>query len=758
VVRPEPPAELVEALSRLELATHEQLRRVAPRVRRLARDLPLFESVWIDALAQARVLTPFQAAEINAGRGDRLRIGSLVLCQKLASNGLGQWFVARDGKSRRWWRLMRIAATDRPIADLAGELETLVTDVGHMNVPGLLPPRRAGVVDGFVWAACEHVDGIVAADWLAQHGRLPPDAVLEIARQMLPPLAALQSRARPHGDLAARQLILCGSTIALPLPCVRAVVRPAEGYSRADLPPEAFDGLAPERVLEGTPPTCASDLFALGCLWWHLLTGRTPLAGGDALSKLRSAQTARIADVRQLAPDTPTALAEAIAACLQADPARRPQSIQTLAAQLGGPSRAGKAALARCLARSQAPRLTRSRRRPLRIASQRRLPAAPWMAAAAMLLLAVIYFASGRTHDLPPASIAGASDARVEQDQNASASILPQTTDGSGLSAGNAVADTSPPDRVLIAQGPQRLTSLSLKPGQTVRGQPGQRPRVLVGGEGFVVDCEDVTFENIDFVCDEPLASHSRQAILQLRAYRLTLRGCSFQSATAPDRQVAAIVWCQPAAAGRGVQLPTGSIELVDCAFGNVAAAIDCELPAAMRLDLVNCLHLGPGPLVKRSFAPRADEPCLLSLTHCTLREAAAVLSIDCNSLAHPPGEIEIRAVECAMLLAAGRGLLEFSGTVYPEQVARAIQWTGQGSLLGVETPLAVWRQAGYETQRLAEENLFISGLVRSQVQFAGRPSQGPAASRLVRWQAPLKSLDPPGITEAPLHLPEFAK
>ena len=77
-MRPEPPAQLVDLLARLELATPEQLRRAAPRVHRLARDLPLFESVWIDALAQARVLTPFQAAELNAGRGDALRIGTLV--------------------------------------------------------------------------------------------------------------------------------------------------------------------------------------------------------------------------------------------------------------------------------------------------------------------------------------------------------------------------------------------------------------------------------------------------------------------------------------------------------------------------------------------------------------------------------------------------------------------------------------------------------------------------------------------------------
>ena len=48
-----------------------QVTQMGRRVRRLARDLPQFESVWVDALAQARILTPFQAAEQVEIVGDR---------------------------------------------------------------------------------------------------------------------------------------------------------------------------------------------------------------------------------------------------------------------------------------------------------------------------------------------------------------------------------------------------------------------------------------------------------------------------------------------------------------------------------------------------------------------------------------------------------------------------------------------------------------------------------------------------------------
>ena len=80
-MREPPPAQLTALLRQLGLATERDFENVEAAVRRMTGDLPQFESVWIDALRQARVLTQFQAAEILAGRGDALCIGRYVLCQ-----------------------------------------------------------------------------------------------------------------------------------------------------------------------------------------------------------------------------------------------------------------------------------------------------------------------------------------------------------------------------------------------------------------------------------------------------------------------------------------------------------------------------------------------------------------------------------------------------------------------------------------------------------------------------------------------------
>ena len=161
-----------------------------------------------------------------------------------------------------------------------------------------------------LFAAAPWVEGRTAAEWMVHHGRFPPEVVLEIARAMLAGLIELEQsrhlpRRREHVEPDADR---CRRRVVLMLPGLRGILRPEEGYAHADLLPEAYDSLAPERVSAGTPPNALSDIYACGCVWWHLLCGRPPLAGGNSLAKLRAAQAGEICDVRRYAPDVPAAV------------------------------------------------------------------------------------------------------------------------------------------------------------------------------------------------------------------------------------------------------------------------------------------------------------------------------------------------------------------------------------------------------------------------------------------------------------------
>ncbi len=776
-MRPRPPKALVDLLERLGLATARQVQGMAGRVRRLAAGLPLFESVWVDALAQARVLTPFQAAEINAGRGLGLKVGPYVICDPDGPPSYAAFFRARHCDSRESVRMALATPAGDPSLVLA-ELKRLAAVSAPLAAEPLLPVRDAGLDAGRVWAVSRGAEGRAAADWTVHNGRFPPEVVLEIVRQMLVGLVPLEMARLCHGDLAAAGVFLSGDgSVALPMPGLRGVLRPREGFSLADLLPDAYDYLAPERIAEGSPPTVASDLYACGCLWWHLLTGRPPVPGATSLAKLQAIQRHRIAEVKTLAPETSNELAAVIAACLSRDPARRPASFAEVAARLGPPTYAGRTALARCVTRpgGRASPWTAS------VRTMRHSPHAPlWIAGGTAALVAATALAWSLWNagfSPPTASIRSALQptphpAEKGVDQGVSGRGPAPSHDSSPprpappppgpLSTGTGEAtarpdsisprlpDERPPeDLVLPVDRPLAMASLAVQPGQRVTGPAGRRPTVLVPPMGLAIEAENARWENVDFVWEHSTAGPRASqpgAIVELRAAKAEFRNCTFRTAGLPHAPPAAIRWTHPADR-RDVEmaLPSGRVELTNCVLAGVGAGVECRTLGARSVRIVNALCLGPGPLVRFDHAPAADEPLSISLARTTVRGARAVLEVRDPRNEPRPGRISIDAAECALVPDEQGGLLVFEGPRAPESLLAGVQWTGQGSLVGPDAPVAVWADPAGRGVVMDDAALSIAGLVRSRVEFADRADSGAAGHRVTRWQVPLRSANPPG-------------
>ena len=91
--------------------------------------------------------------------------------------------------------------------------------------------------------------------------------------------------------------------------------------------------MAPEQV-EGSPLSPATDLYALGCVLFELVTGRVPFTGANpwetALLRLKQAPPSP----RGLRPDLPASWERAILACLQRLPANRPPTAEAVLAMI----------------------------------------------------------------------------------------------------------------------------------------------------------------------------------------------------------------------------------------------------------------------------------------------------------------------------------------------------------------------------------------------------------------------------------------
>lgn len=115
------------------------------------------------------------------------------------------------------------------------------------------------------------------------------------------------------------------------------------------------------------------------------------------------------------------------------------------------------------------------------------------------------------------------------------------------------------------------------------------------------------------------------------------------------------------------------------------------------------------------------------------------------------PGEISIQATACVFSPKPGEPLVRWIGKETFDHPPGMVRWTGQGSLVAPRVPILICHGPDGQGQTVDEASLSIAGLVRSDVGFAGERSSDPAASRILRWQAPLQSSNPPGVDPRPL-------
>lgn len=139
--------------------------------------------------------------------------------------------------------------------------------------------------EGVVYVVREYIEASCLAEWIVQQGEVPPTVAVSIVRQLASALDYAHSRRMMHGDINDRCMYVdeTGHVKLADFGLVQSVagtdlgnhqargVRLVQGMG-------APEYLAPERV-QGQGPSRSADIYALGVVAYHLLTGHPPFAG-----------------------------------------------------------------------------------------------------------------------------------------------------------------------------------------------------------------------------------------------------------------------------------------------------------------------------------------------------------------------------------------------------------------------------------------------------------------------------------------------
>jgi eukaryotic-like serine/threonine-protein kinase len=236
--------------------------------------------------------------------------GDLEVIERLGGGGFGDVYLARDGRLNRLVALKVLAQSVTAQLPLAAQLleeARILARVRHPNVVGVF---GAAVHRGRAGFWMEFVAGDTLEDRLVNDGPLGADEAAAVGRQVCRALAAVHNAGLIHRDVKARNIMRerGGRIVLMDFGAGIPIEQPADGHgARVGTPMY----LAPE-TLAGAPATVQSDVYAVGVLLYHLVTGRFPYAAASLEELQRAHASGGAVPLQSVRPELPPPLIHVI--------------------------------------------------------------------------------------------------------------------------------------------------------------------------------------------------------------------------------------------------------------------------------------------------------------------------------------------------------------------------------------------------------------------------------------------------------------
>jgi serine/threonine-protein kinase len=277
-------------------------------------------------------------------------MGSYELESKIGSGGMGEvWranhrFLARPAAIKLIRPEVLGAMTKQQREVLVERFRREAQAAAMLRSPHTIHLYDFGVTsDGTFYYVMELLDGMDLQTLVTKHGPLPPSRAIFLLQQACESLAEAHGRGLVHRDIKPANIQVCRMgeycdwVKVLDFGLVKTVG--GDGVEPGLTAPNMLSGtpayLSPESAL-GEAVDHRSDIYALGCVAYWMLTGRYVFSGESALQIVARHTSAQpTAPSRHSKFDIPPKLDELVLGCLKKKPSDRPGTVRELGDWLG---------------------------------------------------------------------------------------------------------------------------------------------------------------------------------------------------------------------------------------------------------------------------------------------------------------------------------------------------------------------------------------------------------------------------------------
>jgi serine/threonine protein kinase len=293
---------------RARLLTPEEIKIVQQRWQHEAGDQKERVSRFGDWLVANRYLTAYQAERLVRGKTDHFFFNDYKLLDRIGVGRMAGVFKAvhRLGQVVA----IKVLPPSRVKDPQAfGRFQREARLALRLKHPNLVRTFQTGECDKIYYLVMEYLDGETLEEVLRRRQRLPVEEAVRLVHQALLGLQHLYEKGIVHRDLKPANLMLVTSELDTTLQATVKIldIGVARSFFDENAPaaeePEALtnkgellgspDYLAPEQARDAHAADIRADIYSLGCVLYHCLTGQPPFADGNAVQKIVKHATVR---------------------------------------------------------------------------------------------------------------------------------------------------------------------------------------------------------------------------------------------------------------------------------------------------------------------------------------------------------------------------------------------------------------------------------------------------------------------------------
>jgi serine/threonine protein kinase len=198
----------------------------------------------------------------------------------------------------------------------------------HENIVTIYEFGESG---GTYFLALELVEGIDLLAYIEQQGPLDPDETLPILIQAARALEHMHKFGFVHRDVKPGNFLLSQRTGGWHVKLTDlglARIRNEDDFriTKDGFTVGTLDYMSPEQARDSGSVDIRSDIYSLGCTWYHMLAGRTPFGQGGLAERLLSHFESPVPDIRQFNPKVSVPMMAVLLRMLAKKPFERYQS------------------------------------------------------------------------------------------------------------------------------------------------------------------------------------------------------------------------------------------------------------------------------------------------------------------------------------------------------------------------------------------------------------------------------------------------